>query len=61
MPVNLKQLSVEQQLLVSAAADEIFESTNIHQQTLIRMLAVASEYNLNAANLLEDLLSLIHI
>ena len=55
MPVNLKQLSVEQQLLVSAAADEIFESTNIHQQTLIRMLAVASEYNLNAANLLEDL------
>ena len=55
MSENTNQLSVEQQLLVSAAADEILESTNIHQQTLVRMLAVASEHNLNAANLLEDL------
>ena len=51
MSENTNQLSVEQQLLVSAAADEILESTNIHQQTLVRMLAVASEHNLNAANL----------
>ena len=55
MSENTNQLSVKQQLLVSAAADEILESTNIHQQTLVRMLAVASEHNLNAANLLEDL------
>ena len=50
-----KKLNVEQQLLVTAAADEILETTNIHQQALVRMLAVASEHKLNAANLLEDL------
>ena len=50
-----RKLNVEQQLLVTAAADEIFETANIHQQALVRMLAVASEHKLNAANLLEDL------
>ena len=49
------KLSVEQQLLVSAVADEITETTSIHQQAIVRMLAVASEHDLNAANLLQDL------
>ena len=55
MPEKARKLNVEQQLLVTAAADEIFETANIHQQALVRMLAVASEHKLNAANLLEDL------
>ena len=55
MPEIPKKLNVKQQLLVTAAVDEILETTNVHQQALIRMLAIASEHNLNAANLLEDL------
>jgi len=55
MPEIPKKLNVKQQLLVTAAADEILETTNVHQQALVRMLAIASEHNLNAANLLEDL------
>lgn len=55
MTEKTKQLNVEQHLLVNAAADEILDSTSIHQQALVRMLAVASEHQLNAANLLEDL------
>ena len=55
MPEISKKLSVAQQLLVTAAADEIFETTSVHQQALVRILAVASEHNLNAATLLEDL------
>ena len=50
-PMNL---TVEQQLLVSAAADEIAETTSIHQLAIVRMLAIANEHNLNAANLLQD-------
>ncbi|MDB2687483.1 hypothetical protein N9Y42_09760, partial [Mariniblastus sp.] len=49
------KLTVEQQLLVSTVADEITETTSIHQQAIVRMLAVASEHELNAANLLHDL------
>ena len=49
------KLTIEQQLLVSAVADELSETTSIHQQVVLRMLAVASEHNLNAANLLQDL------
>ena len=55
MPEKAKKLDIEQQLLVTAAADEILETASIHQQALVRMLAVASEHKLNAANLLEDL------
>ena len=54
------KLNVEQQLLVTAAVDEILETTSVHQQALVRMLAVASEHNLNAANLLEDLSNEMH-
>ena len=50
-----KKLNIEQQLLVNAAADEILESSTIHQQAVVRMLAVASEHRLNAAHLMEDL------
>ena len=50
-----QQLTVEQQLLVSAAADEISATSSIHQQAVVRMLAVASEHGLNAANILQDL------
>jgi len=49
------KLTVEQQLLVSAVAEELLETTSIHQQAILRMLAVASEHNLNSANLLQDL------
>ena len=49
------KLTVEQQLLVTAAADELSETTSIHQQVILRMLAVAEEHNLNAANLVQDL------
>ena len=49
------KLTVEQRVLVTAAADELSETTNIHQQAILRMLAVADEHNLNAANLLQDL------
>ena len=55
MSEKFQKLNVEQQLLVTAAVDEILETASIHQQALIRMLAVASEHKLNAANLLEDL------
>ena len=50
-----QKLTVEQQLLVTAVADELSETTSVHQQAVLRMLAVASEHNLNAANLLHDL------
>ena len=49
------KLTVEQQLLVSTVADEITATTSIHQQAVVRMLAVATDYNLNPANLIEDL------
>ena len=49
------KLTVEQQVLVSAVADELSETTTIHQQVVLRMLAIATEHDLNAANLLEDL------
>lgn len=52
---NPQKLTVEQQLLVSEIAEELSETTSIHQQAILRMLAVASEHNLNAANLLQDL------
>ena len=48
-------LTVDQQILVSTAANEILETTSIHQQALIRMLAIASEYKLNPATLIIDL------
>ena len=57
MPEKARKLDVEQQLLVTAAADEILETASIHQQALVRMLAVANEHKLNAVNLLEDLRS----
>ena len=56
MSEKFQKLNVEQQLLVTAAVDEILETASIHQQALIRMLAVASEHKLNAANLLDCLL-----
>ena len=49
------KLTVDQQLLVSSVANEITDTTSIHQQAIVRMLAVASEHKLNAANLIEDL------
>lgn len=50
-----EKLTIEQEILVSAAADEILESTSIHQLTLVQMLAVAREHDLNAVSLLKDL------
>ena len=49
------KLTVEQQILVSAVAEELSQTTTIHQQIVLQMLAIAGEHNLNAAHLLEDL------
>ena len=55
MPEVPTKLTVEQQLLVSAVADELSDTTSIHEQAVLRMFAVASEHNLNASNLIQDL------
>jgi hypothetical protein len=55
MDENQAHLTVEQQILVSAAAEEILQTCSTHQQAMVRMLAVASEHKLNAANLILDL------